>query len=246
MRRYGLIGYPLTHSFSEKYFSEKFQREGISDAAYQLYPIDQVSEITGLIETIPNLRGLNVTIPHKENVMRFLDETDEEALAVGAVNCIDIRDGKAKGYNTDVYGFRMSIKPFLENKFERALVLGTGGSSKAVTHVLKSWNIPYYMVSRTKSTGHSFTWDEVNEDVMRHFKLIINTTPLGMFPNVAESPPLPYDAIGSEHFLYDLVYNPEETKFLFEGKSRGAVTMNGMKMLEWQAIRSWEIWNGSK
>jgi shikimate dehydrogenase len=243
MRRYGLIGYPLSHSFSEKYFSEKFRRENITDAAYQLYPIEQVSEITGLIENIPNLCGLNVTIPHKEKVMRFLDEIDEEALAVGAVNCVHIKDGKAKGYNTDVYGFRMSIKPFLENKFERALVLGTGGASKAVTHVLRSWNIPYYLVSRTKSTGHVFSWDEVNEDVIRHFKLIINATPLGMFPKIIDAPPLPFEAIGKEHFLYDLVYNPEETRFMAEGKSRGAVVMNGMKMLEWQAIRSWEIWN---
>lgn len=243
MRRYGLIGYPLSHSFSEKYFSEKFRRENITDAAYQLYPIEQVSEITGLIENIPNLCGLNVTIPHKEKVMRFLDEIDEEALAVGAVNCVHIKNGKAKGYNTDVYGFRMSIKPFLENKFERALVLGTGGASKAVTQVLRSWNIPYYLVSRTKSTGHVFSWDEVNEDVIRHFKLIINATPLGMFPKIIDAPPLPFEAIGKEHFLYDLVYNPEETRFMDEGKSRGAVVMNGMKMLEWQAIRSWEIWN---
>ncbi|MBL0314864.1 MAG: shikimate dehydrogenase [Flavobacteriales bacterium] len=243
MRRYGLIGYPLKHSFSEKYFSEKFKLENILDATYQLYPIEQASEITGLVETIPNLCGLNVTIPHKENVMCFLDEIDEEAREVGAVNCIHFRNGKAKGYNTDVYGFRMSIKPFLENKFERALVLGTGGASKAVTYVLRSWNIPYYLVSRTKSTGHIFSWDEVNEEVLRHFKLIINTTPLGMFPNVSEMPDLPYDALGADHFLYDLVYNPIETRFLAEGKSRGASVMNGMKMLEWQAIRSWEIWN---
>jgi len=243
MRRYGLIGYPLKHSFSEKYFSEKFKLENILDATYQLYPIEQASEITGLVETIPNLCGLNVTIPHKENVMRFLDEIDEEAREVGAVNCIHFRNGKAKGYNTDVYGFRMSIKPFLENKFERALVLGTGGASKAVTYVLRSWNIPYYLVSRTKSTGHIFSWDEVNEEVLRHFKLIINTTPLGMFPNVSEMPDLPYDALGADHFLYDLVYNPIETRFLAEGISRGASVMNGMKMLEWQAIRSWEIWN---
>lgn len=256
MREFGLIGFPITHSFSEKYFAEKFQREHISDASYKLFPIDSIEKIPELISAHPNLVGLNVTIPYKEKVIPFLDELDETAKAVGAVNTIFISRLKSqisslKGYNTDVHGFRQSIKPFLTSAHERALILGTGGASKAVEYVLKQIGVDCIFVSREKKNilpkGQAgktiLTYDELNSYVMDSCKLIVNCSPVGTFPNVNEFPKLPYESIAKSHLLYDLIYNPAETEFLKKGKANGAEIMNGLDMLKMQAEKAWEIWN---
>jgi len=246
MKLYGLIGYPLTHSFSENYFTNKFRQESISDSTYKLFPIQSINELPALIKANPDLCGLNVTIPYKESVIPFLDELDPTAKEVGAVNCIKINEGKLIGYNTDVFGFRQSIKPFIETQHQRALILGTGGASKAVYYVLKQIGIDCYFVSRNKSeftAGNCFSYDELNEYVFKAFKLIVNTSPLGMYPNEETFPEIPYQFIESDHLLYDLVYNPLETEFMKKGKSRGAVALNGLSMLHQQAEEAWRIWN---
>jgi shikimate dehydrogenase len=243
---YGLIGYPLTHSFSKKYFTEKFEKENIADSEYYLFAIDSINQFPQLIKENQNLCGLNVTIPYKESVIPFLDELDETAKKVGAVNCIKFESGKLKGYNTDFYGFKQSIKPFLENQHERALILGTGGASKAVYHVLKEIGIDCYFVTRDKSTAtlkNVFGYEELNEYIFNAFKLIINTTPVGMFPDINHAPKIPYERITSSHLLYDLVYNPIESVFLKLGKEKGALTINGLSMLHQQAEEAWRIWN---
>ncbi|MES2284932.1 MAG: shikimate dehydrogenase [Bacteroidota bacterium] len=255
---YGLIGSPLSHSFSKKYFSEKFLKENNSDCEYNLYPIDNINQLPQLIADNPTLCGLNVTIPYKESVIPYLDELDETAKAVGAVNCIKIlRDGvkapRLVGYNTDVFGFRQSIKPFLEIQHERALILGTGGASKAVAYVLKEIGIECFFVSRSKEqelrgknqdlNNKIFLYEELNENMINALKLIVNTTPVGMFPHINGLPNLPYQFITSSHLLYDLVYNPAETEFLKRGRSQGASTVNGLSMLHQQAEEAWRIWN---
>ena len=254
---YGLIGYPLTHSFSKKYFTKKFEKENISGCSYELFPIQSIQEFPQLIKNNSGLRGLNVTIPYKESIIPFLNELDETAKAVGAVNCIKIINSNnsansghptphLKGFNTDVFGFRQSIKPFLENHHERALILGTGGASKAVHHVLKEIGIDCYFVTRDKSkikTEKTFDYNELNEYVLSAFKLIVNTTPVGMFPNADDAPEIPYDLITPSHLLYDLIYNPIETVFLRRGKEKGALTVNGLSMLHQQAEEAWRIWN---
>lgn len=262
---FGLIGYPLSHSFSKKYFTEKFEKENIPDCEYNLYPIEDANQFTQLIANNPSFAGLNVTIPFKESIIPFLDELDETAKAVGAVNCIKIESSiryqvsRLIGYNTDIYGFRQSIKPFLETQHERALILGTGGASKAVAYVLKEIGIDCYFVSRNKekearnknqdpiaigSGAKTFLYEELNENMINAFKLIVNTTPVGMFPNVNEVPEIPYNFISSSHLLYDLIYNPSETEFLKRGKLQGASTVNGLSMLHQQAEEAWRIWNG--
>jgi shikimate dehydrogenase len=245
-KKYGLIGYPLSHSFSKDYFSDKFQKENINDCEYELYPLKNIEELPALIKAEPLLKGLNVTIPYKESVLPYLDQLDETAAAVAAVNCIKIENGLLKGYNTDIFGFRQSIKPFLETQHERALILGTGGASKAVYHVLKEIGIDCYFVTRNKSgagTEKAFEYAELNEYVMNAFKLIVNTTPLGMFPDISTFPDLPYQLLTSSHLLYDLVYNPAETEFLKKGKQQGASVVNGISMLKQQAEEAWRIWN---
>lgn len=251
MRLFGLIGFPLTHSFSEKYFTEKFLRENITDASYTLFPIDSIEKLPGLIAANQDLIGLNVTIPYKEKVIPFLDELDETAKTVGAVNTILVSRltshiSHLKGFNTDAYGFRQSIKPFLTSAHERALILGTGGASKAVEFVLKQIGVDCIFVSREKKSikGKTIlTYEELNSYVINSCKLIVNCSPVGTFPNVNEFPKLPYDSIGKEHLLYDLIYNPAETEFLKKGKANGAETMNGLDMLKMQAEKAWEIWN---
>ena len=253
MKQYGLIGYPLSHSFSKKYFTEKFEKEHIQNCEYNLFPIENIDLLPNLIANNPSLVGLNVTIPYKESVIPFLDELDETAKAVGAVNCIKIqphptspKGRRLVGYNTDVYGFRQSIKPFLEIQHERALILGTGGASKAVAYVLKNIGIDCYFVSRNKSQKSSdkmLSYEELNENVIHAFKLIINTSPVGTFPNINDAPVLPYEYLSTKHHLFDLIYNPSETSFLKKGKSRGATTQNGYEMLVLQAEASWDIWN---
>lgn len=251
MIQLGLIGFPLTHSFSKKYFSEKFDNEGIVGFNYDLFSIENINEFSPLIKKNPTLFGLNVTIPFKESVIPFIDELDEVASKVGAVNCIKIKRSfdntilSTKGYNTDVFGFSQSIKPFLESQHERALIIGTGGASKAVQYVLKNIGIDCYFVSRTKKADSKnvFLYEELNENIINAFKLIVNTSPVGMHPNTEQFPDIPYQFIGKSHLLYDLIYNPLETEFLKKGKAQGASIVNGLSMLRLQAEESWRIWN---
>ena len=256
-KTYGLIGFPLSHSFAKKYFTDKFDNENITDCTYNLFPIDSINQLPQLIKDNPNLCGLNVTIPYKESVIPFLNELDETAKAVGAVNCVKILNSNnspnsrlptpfLKGYNTDIFGFRQSIKPFLENQHERALILGTGGAAKAVYYVLKEIGIDCYFASRHKNQDtriKTFMYEEINENMINAFKLIVNTSPVGMFPDVTNAPKIPYQFITSSHLLYDLVYNPIETEFLKRGKEKGALTVNGLSMLHQQAEEAWRIWN---
>ena len=245
MKKYGLIGYPLGQSFSQKHFTEKFKNEDIN-AEYLNFEIDSIGEFPEIIEDNEDIVGLNVTIPYKEKVMSFVDELDEEAEKVGAINTIRINTKHGKtcltGYNTDVYGFEISLKPFLETHHTKALILGTGGASKAVKFVLKKLGIEFKMVSRNPKTG-SFTYNDITEDIMSEYKLIINSTPLGMFPNIENCPKLPYNAVTPQHLFYDLIYNPAETKFLEKAKANGATIVNGQEMLIKQAEKAWEIWN---
>lgn len=242
MRSFGLIGKSLSHSFSQRFFSQMFAEKGI-EAVYNLYEIPDVSYLRPLITANPNLVGLNVTIPFKETVLAELDEIDPEAEKIGAVNTILISRGKLKGFNTDFYGFRDSIKPFLAHGMERALILGTGGASRAVDFALRSLGIEVLFVSRSPSGKNQVHYKDINEQALRAFRLIVNTTPLGTFPDVDALPDLPYQYITSEHLLYDLVYNPAETAFMKAGKSRGAAVTNGLTMLHLQAMKSWGIWN---
>jgi shikimate dehydrogenase len=239
MRKFGLIGYPLTHSFSKKYFTEIFSKENI-DAEYENYPIEQISMVRSLF-TDPLLEGINVTIPYKEAVIPYMDEVSEAVENIGACNCIVVKNGKTKGFNTDVIGFEKSMEKKLRPINDMALVLGTGGAAKAVCYVLKQRSIPYLQVSRTNKPG-MISYEEVTPEVLRRHRLVINTTPLGMYPKVNECPLLPYEAITSGHYLYDLVYNPEKTLFLQKGEEQGAVIENGHDMLIIQANESRKIW----
>jgi shikimate dehydrogenase len=241
MRKFGLIGYPLTHSFSQRYFTEKFEREGISDASYSVYPLQRIEELTGLFSD-PALRGLNVTIPYKEQVLAFLDDKNEVVREINACNCIKIEDGKKVGYNTDVVGFRDSLLGKLQPHHTHALILGTGGAAKAVEYVIKKLGLVYRRVSRDPRPS-DLSYEQVDASLLRSFTLIINTTPLGMYPKIDDCPPLPYEAIGPLHYLFDLVYNPEKTLFLKKGEGQGAVIENGYEMLIGQAEESWRIWN---
>jgi shikimate dehydrogenase len=239
-RQFGLIGYPLQHSFSPGYFKEKFEREGIN-AVYAAYPLAEIQELNTLLGN-GGLDGLNVTIPYKQSVLPCLNELDAAAKAIGAVNCIDLREGKRKGYNTDVIGFKESLMPLLQPQHTKALVLGTGGSSLAVRYVLTELGIIYQMVSRERREGIR-SYEDITPDVLQAHTLIVNTTPLGMYPNTEACASLPYEYITSQHLLYDLVYNPTETLFLKKGKERDAITKNGLEMLHLQAEASWRIWN---
>ena len=239
---FGLIGYPLTHSFSKNYFTQKFQREGISDCVYELFPLEQIELFPDLIAAHSNLAGLNVTIPYKEKVLPYLTELSDAVKEIGACNCIKVQNDKLTAYNTDVTGFENSLKPLLKPNHTRALVLGTGGAAKAVVWVLKKMGIAYSYVSRRSGDG-ILGYDELTEEIIRRYPLIINTTPLGMQPNVESKPSLPYEAIGKEHLCYDLVYNPVKTGFLAEAEKRGAAIKNGQEMLELQAEAAWAVWN---
>lgn len=243
MKQFGLIGYPLSHSFSKGYFADKFLKENITDCKYDIFPLEKIEDIIPLCTNFPNLAGLNVTIPYKEQVIPYLDALDEVANAIGAVNTIKFDNGKKIGYNSDCYGFEMSLRPLLKPHHTSALILGTGGASKAVEYVLKKLHISYQYVSRKKST-HTITYDELNAvNYLQKNTIIINTTPVGMYPNIDVAPPINYEEIEEHFLLYDLVYNPEETQFLKLGKANGAQTKNGLEMLYLQAERSWQIWN---
>jgi len=244
MKKLGLIGYPLSHSFSAKYFSEKFKNEKIEGFDYQPYPIDSIEKFSPLINNEPELIGLNVTIPYKEAVIPHLDELDELSKRIGAVNTIKIINGKTKGYNTDYYGFRESLMNFITKKFNSsALILGTGGASKAVKTVLADFNIPYQFVSRNSDKALSYDQLANDPDILRSHQLIINCTPLGTHPEIDKRPDLPYQNLTEDHLLFDLVYNPKATAFMKAGFQQGASTKNGYDMLVGQAEAAWKIWN---
>jgi len=245
MPQLGLIGYPLSHSFSKKYFDEKFQKLGLTDFSFSVFSTENINQFSALLSEHKNLIGLSVTIPHKETVIPFLDELDEVAKEIGAVNCIKISNGKLKGYNTDALGFKQSLRPFLDVNHTKALVFGTGGAAKAVAYVLKKQNIDIWFVTRKKNADlpNSFTYEELTEEIVAACKLLVNTTPLGMHPNINECPALPYQAITPQHLVYDLTYNPAETLFLKKAKDQGALISNGYNMLCFQADEAWRIWN---
>lgn len=244
MSTYGLIGYPLGHSFSKLYFTEKFNKENIN-SIYNLFPIENINLVSDLISSNLDLRGFNVTIPYKQQIIPFLDEVEEEASAIGAVNVVKIieRDGKRilKGYNSDIYGFYESIRPLIKTCHKKALILGTGGASKAIAAMLKKINIIYTFVSRSAKDGQ-LSYLDIDAPIMKEYTVIINCSPVGMSPNVDEAPMLPYEYFTDEHIAYDLVYNPLETKFLKLAKEHGATTKNGLEMLYLQAERAWSIW----
>lgn len=246
MKQLGLIGYPLGHSFSKKYYLEKFRNEGIKNIDYDLYPLSTIEEFPSLYLNNPEFYGVNVTIPYKQDVMQYLTELSEEAKEIAAVNCIQIRhetDGvKLKGFNTDAYGFEKSLEPLLKPNHSKALIFGNGGATKAVAYSLKKLGIDFKIVSRAK-TEENLSYEDLTEELIQNTPLLINCTPLGTFPKTEECPALPYHAISSEHLLYDLIYNPEETLFLKKGKERGAAIKNGYEMLVLQAEKNWEIWN---
>jgi shikimate dehydrogenase len=242
MRQFGLIGYPLSHSFSKKYFTEKFSEEGINNCNYELYPIASINEFPLLLKDVAGLEGINVTIPYKEEVLPYLHHQSAAVKEIGACNCIKIKDGELTGYNTDVLGFRQSIEPFLQPHHQQALVLGTGGAAKAVVWVLKQLDIGYRYVSRKKS-DNILRYEDLDETIMQQYQIVINTTPLGMQPNVHDKPSLPYQYLTNHHLCYDLVYNPAKTAFLQLAEEQGAAIKNGGDMLVIQAEESWKIWN---
>ena len=243
MRQFGLIGYPLSHSFSKKYFTERFKEWKLSDHNYELFSIEHIDMFPALIKTWPDLVGLNVTIPYKQKVMEYLDDLDDAAREIGAVNTIKFVGGKLIGYNSDVYGFEHSLLPMLTEGVDyKALVLGSGGAAKGITWVLRKLGIPYKIVSRKQKEGY-IHYDDIDAEVIKAHRLIVNTTPLGMTPNADSFPNLPYDELTEEHVLYDLVYNPEVTVFMQHGIDAGSQVKNGLQMLHLQADRSWEIWN---
>jgi shikimate dehydrogenase len=245
LRHFGLIGYPLGHSFSVNYFEKKFRKEGI-DASYRNFPLERAADFEKLVREEPDLYGLNVTVPYKQEIIPYLDALSQTARTVKAVNTICFcrkDDQKAlTGHNTDVVGFEKSLKNHLKKHHTSALVLGTGGSSGAITYVLKELGIEYTLISRSRGEGR-LSYEEVDRELVGQTPLIINCTPLGMFPDTGRCPDLPYDAINRSHLLFDLVYNPEKSLFLSNGEAQGAATVNGYEMLVYQAEASWEIWN---
>lgn len=245
MDKYGIIGLPLGHSFSPGFFNEKFQNEGI-DAVYEMYELPQIEALQEVLAANPTLRGFNVTIPYKQQVIEYLDEISEEARAIGAVNVVRItHNGKKttlKGFNSDVIGFTRSIEPLIEKHHKKALILGTGGSSKAIEYGLRSLGLETIKVSRYERED-TIQYEKITPDVIREYNVIVNCTPVGMYPHTEECPMLPYEAMDGHTLLYDLIYNPNETLFLKKGREQGAVVKNGLEMLLLQAYASWEMWN---
>lgn len=244
MKQFGLIGYPVGHSFSKKYFTEKFENLHLDDHRYELFEMEFLNEFPSLWLTHTDLVGVNVTVPHKEEVIKYMDKLDTSAIKVGAANVVCQRNNQLIGFNTDYMAFSESLIKWTGPYSGEALILGTGGSSKAVQAALDELQIPFNMVSRSRSKGdYTYLELEENKEILDRFKLIINTTPLGMHPHTENTPPIPFDALDDGYFLYDLIYNPGETLFLKMGKKRGAKIKNGLEMLELQAEKSWEIWN---
>ena len=242
MKRFGLIGKTLKHSFSKGFFEKKFFEQGINDCSYENFELPSIDEFPNLIANNPGLKGLNVTIPYKDGVLQFLSSKNEIVEAIGACNCIKLIDEKLHGFNTDAVAFKNSLQKYLKPEHKCALVLGTGGASKAVQYALKQLRIDFVIVSRHKKENQ-LGYEDVGEDTIKEHQIIINTTPLGMYPNVDQDPPIPYDALSSQHLLYDLTYNPPKTKFLRQGEAKGAQIINGYEMLVAQAEESWRIWN---
>ena len=242
MKNFGLLGKNIDYSFSRGYFKNKFETQQL-DCAYSNFDLETIEDFETLKTSGQALSGLNVTIPYKEVVIPFLDAMDSDAQAIGAVNTIKIENGKLTGYNTDHFGFENSLKPYLKPQHKNALILGTGGASKAVAFALKKLGIPYDYVSRTPSDGIKHTYESIAKDGLKNYQIIINCTPIGTFPNLNACPALPYDTLTANHLLYDLIYNPEQTLFLKNGKTQNATTLNGLEMLRLQAEKSWEIWN---
>lgn len=245
MDKYGLIGYPLGHSFSVSYFNQKFEDENI-DAVYENYEIDSIDLLPEILDRNPELRGLNVTIPYKEKVIPYLDSISPEASVIGAVNVIRITnergETKLKGFNSDVIGFTLSIEPMLSHYHKKALILGTGGASKAINYGLKSLGLETVFVSRS-AKHNTIQYSDITPELIKEYNVIVNCTPCGMYPNTDECPQLPYEAMDSHTVLYDLIYNPDETLFMKKGRQYGASVKNGLEMLLLQAFKSWEFWN---
>ncbi|MGZ3853098.1 MAG: shikimate dehydrogenase family protein [Flavisolibacter sp.] len=244
MKRFGLIGKTLKHSFSKGYFEKKFQELGITDSVYENYELPSIDQFPTLLSN-PEFRGFNVTVPYKEEIISFLDSKNDIVEAIGACNCIKVVEGKLHGFNTDAVAFKNSLQKYLQPNHKCALILGTGGASKAVQYALKELNIDYVLVSRHKKQNQ-LGYEDVGEDTVANHQVIINTTPLGMYPNVDQDPPIPYRALSKQHLLYDLTYNPPKTKFLQQGELMGAQIINGYEMLVAQAEGSWRIWNGEE
>ncbi len=247
IKKLGLIGYPLTHSFSARYFAEKFKNEGISGYTYENFEIPRIEDFPNVIKNNPEILGLNVTIPYKEQIIPYLDELDDEAKEIGAVNTIKVIrsvDGsvKLKGFNTDIYGFRETLKPLLKVNHYKALILGTGGAAKAVEYVLKKIGLSVLYVSRNPESENERSYIELNEFAVKDFPVIVNSTPLGMHPKVDACPDIPYEFLNENNLLYDLIYNPAETLFMKKGAEKGAITQNGLGMLKLQAEKAWSIW----
>ncbi len=238
MKKFGLIGKNIAYSFSESYFNDKFRKESILDSAYQLFDLKSISEIDELFQ-LENLKGFNVTIPYKEEIISYLDELNPEAEKIGAVNCVKIQNNKKIGFNTDAVGFENSLKPLLEKHHQKALILGDGGAAKAVKFALTKLDIEFKSVTRKGELKFS----DLNQEIISTHQLIINCTPVGTFPDLETSPDIPYEFLTDSHLLYDLIYNPEKTKFLQLGETQGAKIKNGYEMLVLQAEKSWEIWN---
>lgn len=244
MNKYGIIGFPLTHSFSQKYFTQKFIDEKIDDCVFEKFEIPDISGVETLIKA-KDLKGFCITIPYKKNILPYLFESTDAVRQIGACNCVKIADGKLYGFNTDVVGFEKSFTPHLKPHHTKALILGTGGAAAAIEFVLQKLHIGYRFVSRNK-TEDNFSYEALNKDILDEYSIIINCTPLGTFPQTDEAPALPYQFITSGHYLYDLVYNPPLTKFLSLGKEKGATIRNGYEMLVLQAEENWKIWNGGQ
>lgn len=248
MKTFGLIGHRLGYSFSRNFFTEKFAKENLQEHEYVNFELDSIDEFPGIFDGDKNICGLNCTIPYKQQIMQFLDEIDPEAAQIGAVNTVKItsKDGKQhlEGFNTDIYGFENSLCPMLEEKHKKALILGTGGASKAIKHILNKLKIEFVSASIEEQLFEKeIRYSQITDELLKEYLIIIHATPIGTFPNVDNCPDIPYQSITSDHVLFDLVYNPEETLFLKKGKAQGAKTKNGLEMLHLQAIRAWEIWN---
>lgn len=244
MLKLGLLGKNISYSFSRTYFKTKFEKENIFGISYENFDIEDISRFPEIVKNTEGLKGLNVTIPYKEEVIPHLDKLNKKAKAIGAVNTIKItKKGKLIGYNTDCYGFINTLKPLLKKHHKKALILGTGGASKAVIYTLRKKGITCHYVSRTASKNVTYTYSDLNEAIISEYQIIVNCTPLGTFPNIEDCPSIPYEGITSRHILFDLIYNPEETTFLKLGKQKGATTINGHNMLKLQAEKAWAIWN---
>lgn len=242
MRQFGLLGKSLKHSFSKSYFTQKFAQEGLTDHQYENFELESIAQLPQLIAQLPFLQGFNITIPYKEEVLSFLHGKNKVVQSIGACNCVKIVEGKLYGFNTDVIGFRQSLLKFLQPHHTHALILGTGGAAKAVQYVLEELGISWQAVSRKKS-AQTLSYSAITANVLNQHLLIINTSPVGMYPHIADAPQIPYELLTPRHFLFDLIYNPEKTLFLQKGEEQGAAVSNGYEMLLLQAEESWRIWN---